>query len=265
VDLDEAELSAAMRRTRTWLIGTLVGIGVFAVGILILGWLKSLSHHDDLWFELAKTGLTLTAVTVIGTVVNLLTKSADARRASLLSAAEERRALQRRRDDVRVQVLRDIISCYNEVKSVRRNLRALGLCEPKGPLTEDQVIGMRLQMARLNEAQLMFEALKRGTKGTQPFDAIEDIHSALEQVEKYLNNGLGDWDPGVHPEQGGILEEWQVRSGRLVANTPANELNDLVSLQVFVGPQEGGFEEYLSTPLDKIIDTARKELLGAPR
>jgi hypothetical protein len=254
VDLDEGELPAAMRRARTWLIWTLVVIGVFAVGILILGWLKSPSHHDDLWFELAKTGLTLTAVTVIGTVVNLLAKS-----------AEERRAIQRRRDDVRVQVLRDIISCYNEVKSVRRNLRALGLREPKGPLTEDQVIGMRLQMARLNEAQLMFEALKRGTQGTQPFDAIEDIHSALERVEKYLNKGVRDWEPGVHPEQGGILEEWQVRSGRLVANTPANQLNDLVYMQAFVGPQGGGFEEYVSTPLDMIIDTARKELLGAPR
>jgi hypothetical protein len=175
--------------------------------------------------------------------------------------SEERRASLRRRDEVRVQVLNDIITCYNQVKSVRRNLRALGLRDLKTPLTGDQVIGLQLQLSRLNEAQLMFEALKRGTKETRPFDAIENIHSALEQVEQYLNKGVRDPDRLGNPDptRGGVLEEWQVRSGRLTAET----MPDLAFLQAFLGPQSGGFEQYLSTPLDNIIVTARKELLGS--
>jgi hypothetical protein len=228
----------------------LIGLGALGIVILTIGWVKLPERHNDLWFELAKSGLNLVVVTIIGTAISLLVKKAEERRASL-----------RRRDEVRVQVLNDIITCYNQVKSVRRNLRALGLRDLKTPLTGDQVKGLQLQLSRLNDAQLMFEALNRGTNETRPFDAIANIHSKLEQVEQYLNEGVGrPYPPGSgDPKRGGVLKEWEVRSGRLTAGT----MPDLAFLQAFLGPQSGGFEQYLSTPLDNIIDTARKELLGS--
>jgi len=152
------------------------------VGILIG---KGLTERDDeFWLEVAKGGVQVLAVAVIGGAV-----------AAAWRYLDEDRERRRQLHEQQLAVFRQIVGSYNEVKEIRRTLRSLGLRASTGELNETQVNGFRELMLRLNVVQLAFEALGREVGETDVFkeDTVEII-KRLHKIEDYLNDVLHVWE-----------------------------------------------------------------------
>jgi hypothetical protein len=160
----------------------IVGIGIGAV--------NSESRSSELWFEVAKAGLQLLAIAVLGGAVAWAFRSLDAGR-------DDRR----RRDEYLASVANDLWDAYNRIKAVRRRLIAAGFRKRDAglssePLTEEQVAELRGQMIELIDAQLMLERLARGVE-TQPSlysPSGKEIGSSLRRAERYVNDAIDDWE-----------------------------------------------------------------------
>ena len=70
------------------------------------------SDNVKVWSDVGRAGLQLLAVTVIGTVVTLVVRTVD-----------NERSRTQRNEELRLEVLREILVADAQVKSVRRELR----------------------------------------------------------------------------------------------------------------------------------------------
>lgn len=92
------------------LFGSLVVIFAVGVALTFVGAAKA-SGGVDAWSDVSKAGVQMAVITVAGAVVTTAFRYIDEHRG---------------RDEQRRQVFGEVVAAYNEVKAVRRNLRALG-------------------------------------------------------------------------------------------------------------------------------------------
>ena len=181
---------------------TLLGLGMF-----VAGWTRS-THPEDLWLEIARGGMQLVLVGVIGTAISAGWRWTEQRR------SDQRRDLELRLEDAREAYERrlatflQVVTAYNGVKAVRRTLKSLGFKSGDGAIDGWQANGFHAQMARLNELQLEFEAVVRELEETSLFDTDTGaIRANLSAVEKYLNGVLSIWeDDGARIREGSPMK-----------------------------------------------------------
>jgi len=226
----------AFFRSFPWTLLASVLIAVFAIGLMLtlIGAVEA-PVSADFWSDVSRAGLQLATITVLGAVVTATLKFVDENR---------------RRDEQRLQVFREIVTAYNQVKAVRRNLRALGILALGNPLNTNQALELREQLMALNQAQLSLEAVKRELAESRLFQDPETVIQRLGTVERYLGET--------------VLERWEAYGGRVWEGTDSGTLRD-VQLADFIGHKSNGyleFEENVSIPLDEITMALHAELFG---
>lgn len=152
------------------------------------------SQRADLWLELGKVGLQLLAVGIVGGALSAGWKIAEEDRAEARREAELDR--ERRQDfhSRQLSVFVQVVTAYNGVKAVRRALFSHGFAITRGVLDALQAQGFHDQMARLNELQLVFEAILRELGETNLFGSdTSEIVRELSGVEHHLNEVLRFW------------------------------------------------------------------------
>lgn len=180
------------------------GLGV---AMVLLGVLMS-EQRNDLWIESAKVGIQLLAVGIVGGGLSAGWKTVEQqrsdRRKDFELILENNREVHERQLATFVQV----VTAYNGVKSVRRTLKSLGLTSRTGALDNCQVTGFHTQMSRLNELQLVFEAMVREFGETDLFSSDTPvIIKELSGVGRYLNKVLALWeDHGAEIREGSSLQ-----------------------------------------------------------
>lgn len=223
------------------------------VVILLVVW--SASPTDDKWsqnllLEVAKAGIQLLAVGVLGGALGFAWKA--------LATEKEKEA--ERRAKVRSELL-DIVALYNNVKSVRRSLRSIGL-DPKynhqynepppsadidnhGNFTKCQAQDFQEQMRTLNTLQLDFESKKRQFSQTDFLgEETPNVVANLEVIEKHLNKIVKEvWEKGGGAIQAGVSIE--------AVSTKLISLFDTIE-----------FREAVSDPLGEITRIINKHVFG---
>lgn len=222
-------------RRYPWAVFGAVLFGVFLIGVTLalIGAVKS----PVLWSDLARAGLQIAIITVLGAIVTAALKYVDERRAQ----AEQR-----------MQVFRDVIAAYNRIKAVRRNFRALGVLAPADRLNAMQAKGLREQMMALNDSQLALEAVKRELAESRLFKDPAEMIAQLRKVEEYLGET-------VH-------RRWEKSGGGIWEGADAKALEDL-NLAEFAGhltEGHGAFQEKVWAPLNELTRLLHGELFGVP-
>jgi hypothetical protein len=207
--------------------------GLCAVAFIVIGATSSTGDSGDLWFELAKGGIQLLTVVILGGAVAAAFRSLDARR-------DDRRRL----DEFRAGFVHELLDAYRRIKAVRRSLRASGMRAPTGgSVSPEQSADFRTQMEVLVDAQLTLEELARDVRTqTQLFGPDGDrIGSLIRTSEKHINHAIGDWEKHGN----------SVRPGADLAEA----VGPLEHLQAFLASaSKGGFKENVSEP---IVEAAR--------
>jgi hypothetical protein len=255
------------RRDTWWLLSLLVlGLAVIIVG----AWRAHLTDDrwfDGLWLEVAKAGVQLVAVGVLGGALAAVWQNINARRqmkdkeiadqrderAKL--AAKEREQEIERNDKIRTELV-SLVALYNSVKSVRRILRSLGLDLKTYPdaererareigLTGEQSEGFHAQMLILSKIQLDFES-KAKQFGQTNFldDETDNVVKNLGRIENHLNQVLWLW------EQRG----WTIREG-----TNLGQVSDGLVRLFRVGDH---MRPEVSEPLREITRLINKHVFG---
>jgi len=187
------------RNAAWWLLALLTVLGLAA--IITGAWQARLTPDKDkwldaLWFEVAKAGVQVVAVGVLGGALAAIWQNIRTRR--------ERESV--RNDKIRAELV-SLVALYNDVKAVRRILRSLGLDLKTYPdadveqvrqsavLTEEQARGFHEQMLILSGLQLGFEA-KAKQFGQTDFldDDTGKVVEALSRIEEHLNQVLELWE-----------------------------------------------------------------------
>jgi hypothetical protein len=255
----------------------LAGLGAVAAS-LVLAHFTDDEWRDALWLEVAKAGVWVVAVGVLGGALSSIWQRVTAdREAEAAEAtkehdrelalrekerdrelAEEGKARDReleRKEKIREE-LASLVEMYNAVKSVRRTLRSLGFDrrfpsprEDSGQagdvLTAEQARGFHAQMLVLNGLQLDFESKAKlfGQAGILGDDA-KQVVQLLGHVEGYLNDILRIW------EMGG----WTIRQGTHLA-VVSDGLIRLFRVRA-------SFRPGIANPLHEITQLMNKQLFG---
>jgi hypothetical protein len=217
----DPELSERQRgHAAWWLIALLTFIGLAA--IITSAWLAHLTPHKDtwlnaLWLEVAKGGVQVVAVGVLGGALAAIWQNIRARRDQEIERKDkirdqeiERKDKDRDREIERMDKIRtelvSLVALYNDVKAVRRILRSLGLDLKTYPnndqeqvknavLTEEQARGFHEQMLILSRLQLGFEAKAKQFGQTNFLGADTwKVVEALSCIEEHLNQVLDLWE-----------------------------------------------------------------------
>jgi hypothetical protein len=198
-----------------WPLAILLGGLVVAIALFVAGTI----HSGDLGLELAKGGIQLLVVAILGGVVgfgfrNLDEHRTDQRRREDKELTEKRRQEddrrlkerrqediaregRRRLDEYRAGFVAELWSAYHRVKAVRRTLTAYGFASKSGTLSEEQCREYDLQMKELDDAQLSLETLMRAVEyddGRIFGDGREHLRAKLDSAQGYVNHVIGDWE-----------------------------------------------------------------------
>lgn len=203
---------------------------IFIAGIAVAAVFNGISaNKDDIWSTISKAGVAIAATTVAGAVATGALKLVDEWRV---------------RDQERRRVFHDVVETYNEVKSIRRSLRALGFLIPgSDPLTAEEAKDVLIIMTRLNDAQLRFEAIKREVEQSNLFNHPDPVIRELRTVEDYINKFA--------------IEKWEESQGRIREGAGPGELDNL-RLPDFIK----GFRENIFEPLHRLTSALHEELFG---
>jgi hypothetical protein len=236
---------------------TLLPIGIVVVALIVAGVLLYLgaTHSGDVWLEVAKGGIQLLVIVILGGAVAAGFRMQDDRRRREGMEQENRLTNQRRREDIeredrerldayRADFVDELWGAYHRVKAVRRILTAYGFGSMSGEFTVEQCREFDQQMKELDDAQLTLEKLKRDVEGQG--DLYEPERKAilvrLKSAERYVRDVIKDW------EQSGP----NVRPGEDCESV----MRAMSYLPGFLGSAhtEGGMEKLLSVP---VSETAR--------
>jgi hypothetical protein len=197
----------------------------------------------------------LVGVTVLGLLVSVVVRSVD-----------ERRARKQRDDQLRLDILREVLVCYGQVKGVRRELRAIGLRPPNehvAPINDEGLKAWRGQMALLIKTQLEIETIKRHLGERQLFVDNATIVSELRAVEQYLNDGIGECDlktcDGRH---GRVITEWEKIGWKVRDSVDGETLKEFKHLRAFIGNTKDSFDPMVAKRLERIITLVHREVYG---
>jgi hypothetical protein len=143
-------------RRRPWF-----AVGIFLFALALVGIVMALVFNaasaakDDLWWSISRAGVGIAFTAVAAAATTWAFKIVDQRRV---------------RDEERRRLYHQVVEAYNEVKAVRRRLRALGLREPRSkPFAADEWTELRDAIGKLSVAQLAFEAIKRDIEHSDLF------------------------------------------------------------------------------------------------
>jgi hypothetical protein len=249
------------------LIALLTALGLVAV--IISAWLANSTDElwqDKLWLEVAKAGVWVVAVGVLGGALGAIWKNISADREvqvaedakerdrRLAEDAKERDRQLERNDKIRAE-LASLVGLYNDVKAVRRTLRSFGF-DPKYPtprtgtaaqtsvLTAEQARAFQAQMQILNGLQLHFEAKAKQFGQTDFLDAdTQQVVTRLFRIENHLNQVLQVWEhSGWAIQEGtalnvvseGLIPLFRVRDHlRPQVSQPMREITALINKHVF--------------------------------
>jgi hypothetical protein len=182
------------RHVQAVLVAALVFAGALSIGGIVIGMFKT-DLDDEFWLEVARAGVQVLAVVVIGGAVAAAWRYLEQERSDQQKRLADERERQRQLHEQQLAVFRQIVESYNEVKAIRRTLRSIGLREATGTMSETQVGGFRELMMRLNLVQLAFEALKRELGETDFFkEDTAEIVKRLYYIESHLNKVLQVWE-----------------------------------------------------------------------
>jgi len=220
---------------------TVLGLAAASIGAWQTGW------SDALWLEVAKGGVQVVAVGVLGGALALAWREVTARR--------ERQS--QRNDKIMTEFV-SMVALYNQVKGVRRTLRSLGLdlntrrdpemrqvTKETASLTDEQARGFHTQMLILSGLQLEFES-KVKQFGESDLLGIHtpNVVDQLGLIENHLNRVLTLWE-----EDG-----WTIREGTPLAQV-SDGLIDLFRIR-------GHFGNGVSNPMKEIRKVINQEFFG---
>jgi len=169
----------------------LIAIVLFAVGAALS------TSRGDLPFEVAKAGVQLFAIVLLGGAATFAFGELNDRREQRREIAAEEREERRALDAYRAEVAGELIGAYHRVKAVRRTLRAAGFEPPiSGTLTVEQRAEFWEQLKLLNACQLTLEKVSRDIDG-QPRVYGKDhafIKKEIDRVEDHVNKIIANWE-----------------------------------------------------------------------
>lgn len=210
---------------KLWLIVAVLFVVVGTLALLIFGNEIAAHLHEEV-FKLLAQLVILVGIGGLGhlilTEINTSRERRDANRTLLRTA------------------LSDIAGAYNEVKSVRRLLRAEAvrpnfMNQSAYVLKEPYVACLR----RISDAQLKLEAQLRFIEGNEAqYPEPEKLRGLLSDAEAYL---------------GTLISEWERRVGSLSDAPEQNKLADFESLPCFLAKAEQGFRRGFADPMAKIF------------
>lgn len=230
-----------------WLILAFIGASTAAAILTGVGiWLAD-DKRSEVGLELAKAGLQLGLVTLLGLVVTQALRRFNDEREDRAKQADVDREERRRLNEYRLTVFRDAVEAYNRVKTVRRALRAAGLSKAaNGCLQPQEIDEFHAQMQALNAAELSLEKIEREVEAqsTAFANAWREI-GHLKDIETYLR---------------GVLNAWETRA--LFTTTPDERQRDsLKNLEAFLARRGQPFLEGFWASFDKFESAIRADLV----
>lgn len=210
----------------TFVVGLVVSVALFVAGVT-----HSTARSADVWFEVAKAGLQLLAIVILGGAVAWAFRNLDDRR-------EDRR----RRDEYLSANADELLNAYFQVKAVRRSLRAAdyGPFDPITPtrgMTQEQRGELKKQVDLLAEARATLEKLVFGIE-YQP-SVYYPLQSQILQLLKEADDYVG----AVAEELQRLIEESE-KEGSVSASAIA-----VVGTFLAHARTDRGLKRYLSTPV----------------
>jgi len=282
----DMEIRKLPRRRDAWWIVTLLALGLAT--ITAGAWLARTTQDtwfDELWLEVAKAGVQVVAVGVLGGALAAVWRNMAVQREMKARDVAEQRELEIERNDKIRAELASLIALYNDVKSVRRVLRSHGLDLKTYPaaeresarqnaLTKEQADSFREQMLVLSELQLGFESKAKQFGQTNFLDDDTDqVVKNLGRIENHLNQVLWLWEQsgwtireGTHLGlvSDGLVRLFRVRDHmRPEVSEPLRDITRLINKHVF-----GEATERTQNALAEILlehkkrDTARNAIRG---
>jgi hypothetical protein len=240
-------------------IRVMAGGLALAVALVVFGATMAQLHpRDQIWIEVAKAGLQLGIIVIIGGGITAVLKYSESLRTDHQTQLERLRQERRSLNDYRLNVLRNVTTSYNQTKAVRRTLRAFGFSAPTSALTPEQVIEFRVQMKSLNDAQLALEHLKREAcvrseafreSQEDTFRGSSGIEANLDKAETYIHD---------------VLEDWEKQGVDVVVGAAPAVLASMGKLKGFLDSSDKGFEQGAAEPMRQIQDQIHKQILREP-
>lgn len=218
-----------------WLPAAIYLLTLGVVGMTLAVTFDALSSaKDDLWWSFSRAGVGIAFATVAAAAATGAFRIVDQRRA---------------RDEERRKLFSLAEQAYNDVKAVRRRMLALGLRERRTKsFTSEEWQELRDAIAKLNVAQLTFEALGKQIENSKLFAREEGIVNALREVENYLNSKvLQTWE-----EHG-----WNAWKKTDTSLAEAVDLSDFTRTDLFKGNA--------SERLEALSALLQEELFGKPK
>jgi hypothetical protein len=215
-------------------VGLIIAVALFVAGVI---------HSGKLGLELAKGGIQLLVVVILGSAVAFGFRNLDDRRVEQRRKDDIAREERQRVDEYRAKFVDDLWAAYNRVKAVRRTLSAYGFGTRAGAFTEEQCQEYDRQMKELDDAQLTLETLKRKVETDEGrlFNRNRPrIQAMVERAESYVNKVIDDWEH--HRDD--------VQLGKNRATAMGNQTN----LSKFLGSARG--KDGIKTALSRSIGEA---------
>jgi hypothetical protein len=159
---------------------------------------------------------------------------------------EDRRRRRSQADEYRWEVLRRLITAYNDLKAVRRNMRGLGFCRSCGSLEQWQANEFHAQMHDLVRAELALEEI------TLLLGARKEIFASLKYdplgcTTRALRRVIDDWEEhGYRVAPGLPIRTWHYRNLRRFVHDPA----------------EDWFKPRVQCPVEELLGAIRDEVLA---
>jgi hypothetical protein len=220
-------------RTSWILITVLLLVTLAATAVLMIGGNEiARSLHPEVFKLLA----TLVITAGIGGLASLVLNE--------LNISRERREANR---TLLRATLGELVSSYNEVKSVRRRLRAQAL-RPDSEDANAYVLRDPYEslLQRLNEFQLKLEAQVRLLEGNKAqYPEPKRLLKLLGDAESYL---------------GKVTGEWEDRLGHFKEVPEQNKLADFVVLRCFVADAKQSFKPRFASPMEKVFSILAKAI-----
>jgi hypothetical protein len=201
-----------------------------AVGIFVLSWRGLVPVFADL----VKMTYQFCLIVVIGGAVTWLFREYTRVREHRESDSQELASMSQ-----------DLVRTYNDIKRIRRLLRARA--QRGGSVTESETTVRRRVyeelMGELNEVQLRLEQYKRRVRSEEPlFRKSEGLESALKEMEKYLHD---------------IIEEYENVLRSYEEDPPNLSITRLPKLAEFIAPRMSSPDIYngIFVPFRRALDS----------
>jgi hypothetical protein len=212
---------------RNWIYIALLLTATFVATLVLIVWGKKIADHLHPEVFKLLAGLVITAG--IGGIASLILNEINASR----ERREAGRALRR-------NTLTDVVTSYNEVKGIRRQLRAEAVrptySDPNAYVLREPYATL---LQRLNSAQLKLESHLRLIEGNESqYPEPKRLLQRLGEAESYLGN---------------LISEWEEKLGRFGSEPHDNMLCDFLILRCFVSEAKQSFKPGFATPIAEVF------------